>query len=240
MVCCLCKLDRELKNSHILPEFFYKPMYDNKHRFFALSPDPNERNRILRKGLREKLPCCDCEQKLSMYEKYVRDLLYGGVKFEVSQDRRTSYLTNVDYKKVRIFYISVLWRMSIASLEFFKNVNLGQHEEKLRIMILNENPGEPDQYGFLCFAPLFDDNALGDWLLQPDYVRLQQHRVYRALIGGLLYLYFVSSHNVSDIIKKRFVQKNGDWFITAEKIRDISFLDKTLAQLSKAQKSRKS
>jgi len=153
-----------------------------------MSPYPKEKTRTLQKGIREKLLCWDCEQKLSPYEKYVRELLYGGVELEVTQKGQTCCLRGINYQKVRIFYLSVLWRMRIASHHFFEKIDLGPHEEKLRIMVYNEDPREPDQYGFLCFAPLFDDHKLGDWMIQPDYTRLQQHRVYRALVGGLLYL----------------------------------------------------
>ena len=31
MKCALCKNNAELRNSHIIPELIYKPMYDDKH-----------------------------------------------------------------------------------------------------------------------------------------------------------------------------------------------------------------
>jgi len=33
MKCKICCQQKELRDSHIIPEFFYKPMYDDKHRF---------------------------------------------------------------------------------------------------------------------------------------------------------------------------------------------------------------
>ena len=53
--CKLCLNKSDLKNSHIIPEYFYKPMYDEKHRFFQVSIDPNEKNKFVQKGLRKYL-----------------------------------------------------------------------------------------------------------------------------------------------------------------------------------------
>jgi hypothetical protein len=214
-------------------------MYDKKHKFLGLSPIRNENDRTFQKGIREKLLCEECEQKLSIYEKYVRGVLYGGVEIEVSQDGRFFYLQGLDYKKIRIFYLSILWRMGVASHFFFQDVDLGPHEEKMRKMVLDEKPGEPDQYGFICIAALFDDNKLGEMIIQPHFIRLEQHRVYRVLIGGLLYFYFVSSHKINEEIAKRFIQKNGKWTIYVEKIRNIDFLDKLFTQLSRKRKQNK-
>lgn len=35
--CKLCLKEKELMFSHIIPEFFYEPMYDEKHRFMQIS-----------------------------------------------------------------------------------------------------------------------------------------------------------------------------------------------------------
>lgn len=79
MACRLCQKDKPLQNSHVVPEFFYKPSYDKKHRIYARISGKLAHMPPLQKGLREPLLCRDCEQKLSPYEKYNREILYGGV-----------------------------------------------------------------------------------------------------------------------------------------------------------------
>lgn len=37
MACALCRQERELKNSHIIPEFMYGSLHDEIHRFHLLS-----------------------------------------------------------------------------------------------------------------------------------------------------------------------------------------------------------
>jgi hypothetical protein len=41
--CKLCLKEKELCHSHIIPEFFYKPLYTDKHKFLAI-PSNKERN----------------------------------------------------------------------------------------------------------------------------------------------------------------------------------------------------
>ncbi len=80
MTCRLCQRHKPLQNSHVVPEFFYKPSYDEKHRIYARIGARLAGMPPLQKGFREPLLCWDCEQKLSPYEKYNREILYGGVE----------------------------------------------------------------------------------------------------------------------------------------------------------------
>ena len=65
MKCFLCLSEATLRASHVVPEFFYKPMYDEKHRFFTVSSDPERRDRMHQKGVRESLLCDDCEGRFA-------------------------------------------------------------------------------------------------------------------------------------------------------------------------------
>ena len=66
MNCRLCTLDRGLRNSHIIPESLYKPLYDKKHRAVHLTDfkGTNDYKKLkpLQKGLREKLLCNECPE----------------------------------------------------------------------------------------------------------------------------------------------------------------------------------
>jgi hypothetical protein len=70
MGCALCQQNKQLCDSHIVPEFMYQHMYDANHRFRVLSRNEVDATRFLRKGLREELLCRDCEAKFSKWESY--------------------------------------------------------------------------------------------------------------------------------------------------------------------------
>ncbi|MEI8342021.1 MAG: hypothetical protein WCH43_10875 [Verrucomicrobiota bacterium] len=53
--CRLCGLVKELQFSHIVPEWFYTRLYDDKGRIHVLSTDESSRHKQIQKGLREYL-----------------------------------------------------------------------------------------------------------------------------------------------------------------------------------------
>ena len=81
-ICKLCNLEKELRNSHIIPEFMYQNLYDHQpKRFYSLNVNVDEENkssnRIEQKGIREYLVCNDCEGILSKYENYAAETIYA-------------------------------------------------------------------------------------------------------------------------------------------------------------------
>lgn len=237
MACKLCGLEKPLQLSHIIPEFFYKPIYDEKHRIFPRMGGRLPKAPPLQKGIRERLLCRECEQKLSPYEKYNRRVLFGGTEIAVQQQGNTLLLSGLLYEKIRIFYLSILWRMSLAKgHRMWRNVQLGPHEEKIRGMIFRENPGEPHEYGFYCIVPLFDGTMVADWILEPDLVRNKNGRFYRVVMGGFLFLFHVSKVRLDRHLESRFVDKAGRWTITVVDARKIPFIQGEALRVYKALK----
>jgi len=198
--CRLCQNDATLQNSHIIPEFFYNPLYDEKHRFLLLTTSTEERNMYLQKGIREKLLCRDCEQFFGQLENYGRHFFYAvpekdhfELKYEDKEGRVV--VSNIDYAKFRLFQLSLLWRVGVSGLDVFADVDLGSHESQIRSMLCNKEPGSPEDYPCLLTGVLKEKGQpLVDLVIPPSKVYVQNHRCYRLLLGGCLWLFVVSSH----------------------------------------------
>ncbi len=225
MICRLCKEDHNLKNSHIIPEFFYKPIYDSKHRLLARKSGKLVQGRPLQKGIREKLLCEGCEQQLGRNEKYVREVLFGGTEISIQKFQNRLVLSNLDYTKVRLFFLSLIWRISVASEHaLWKNVDLGPHEEQIRQMVHDEKAGEPWEYGFLCILPFFNGTFVEDWILEPDWVRSDWGRFYRLVVGGCVYLFHISNQRLPEQVSELLIRKDGSWVISFKDARKMSFI----------------
>ena len=61
MICILCQQEKRLCDSHIIPEFAYADIYDDKHRAVTFSPIAPDERKFEQKGVRDKLLCTDCE-----------------------------------------------------------------------------------------------------------------------------------------------------------------------------------
>jgi hypothetical protein len=191
LVCRLCQEEHTLKQSHIVPEFLYKPLYQKGRRFFfALSTDKNRGNQILQKGLREELLCAKCETILSVYEKYVSELPIGQlVQKAILKNMRMATL-KVDYDLFRLFALSILWRASVSSLPFFGSVKLNPvEEEHLRSMLIHEDPGEPHFYGVFLTVPLSGGQPIHDRMLSPDFVISEGTVIFRFLMAGVVWVF---------------------------------------------------
>src|SRR5258708_489139 len=122
--CRLCLQKKELCDSHIVPEFFFARVYDEKHRFYGLSSVQERGIRLFQKGMREKLLCKDCEVKFSVFEHHARGVLYGGAGILIKDFGRYMVVGDIDYKKLKLFLMSLLWRLDVTTLPYFKGTPL--------------------------------------------------------------------------------------------------------------------
>lgn len=139
--CALCLEERPLRESHIIPEFVYESIYDDKHRFHTLGVD--QRAAYEQKGLREPLLCQRCETKVSVWEGYARSVFSGSAPVRFEHQGALTWLCDLDYKPFKLFLMSILWRAGVARGPFWTRVRLGPHAETLRRMLWEERPGEP-------------------------------------------------------------------------------------------------
>jgi len=140
-ICKLCKKEAVLRYSHILPEFFYLPLYDKQHRTVSVQSDQKEK--LVQKGIREYLLCQECETRFSRYENYAATLIKKIPTFLKDKSGLFVGSNGVDYEKFKLFQLSMLWRASVSQTKMFANVKLGNnHEERIRRILNDENPGK--------------------------------------------------------------------------------------------------
>ena len=206
-LCRLCQKESELRYSHILPEFFYLPLYDELHRTMSVPSD--EKQKLVQKGVREYLLCQGCETKLSKYEGYTARLIQEISNFSKDSSGLFFYSDNVDYRQFKLFQLSILWRAGVSRNKMFAQVELGaKHEERIRCMLVEENPGRFSDYG--CFITLFPNARKIDKIIwSPARLKLFGHNGYKFMTGNLMWYFFVTSHLPNAEIQSFFVQESG-------------------------------
>ncbi len=227
--CKLCLKKRVLKNSHIIPEFIYSSIYDEKHRLAIIS---NKGTMYAeQKGLREYLLCGDCEATLSKYERYI-SLNFVNQLENSNLNDELLLMEGLDYKQFRLFAVSILWRASVSSLYMFKYVQLGsKHEEILRQMIFNAEPGKPDQYSFTLSLVKNGDKVGTDRIMQPTWIKIDNHRGYYFVFGGLVWDFIVSSHKPPAWFVKKTISEEGIIPILIEDMKDMHFINDFMSEL---------
>lgn len=232
MACLLCEKDKKLCDSHIIPEFMYKPLYDDKHKFHQLSNFMDKNHEYLQKGLREKLLCRECELHISKFEDYAAKFFQGGTELRVTNFQDGIVVNQVDYTKFKLFQMSILWRMGVSSSPVFKKVSLGEkHENRLRKMILDENPGNPTDYGVLYSLIYEDSKLLNELIIPPGSFRYKGYRMYRLVVGGLLWGFVVSSHSGNFLAADDFLNETGRLFLYKTERRNLGFITEMAKKL---------
>jgi len=205
-VCKLCQKKSDLRNSHILPEFMYSKLYDEMHRTMSISSDKKEK--LIQKGVRENLLCQECETKLSKYEGYAVKIINNIPNF-VEDPSEKFFFSSVDYKLFKLFQLSILWRSGVSINQMFANVNLGKHEEKIRLMLVQNDPGKYIDYG--CFVMMMPNSQNIDRIIMPPMPeRLFGHNGFRFMTGNLFWYFIVSSHKIASVALPLLLQENGE------------------------------
>ena len=232
MNCALCQKAKKLCKSHIIPELFYKPLYDSKHRFPAIHSSTSKISRH-QKGFKEPLLCNGCEQKLSKYENYVGQILLKQYPKILKMKVRDKLHFSIDYKKSRLFYLSILWRMSIASHEYFQYFSIPRCNEKLRNLIFTNNPGNPNEFGCVVSAPLINGTFHADLFFDPHLSKISGDKVCWVVFGGLLYIFHLSFQHNDKRIAQAFIQRNNKWLIIISDARKVHFINRRLKSAQK-------
>lgn len=140
--------------------------------------------------------CRDCESIWEEWDNYAQQLLAiqprdAQVRYD-SNGQQIAYVINkYDYKKLKLFFISMIWRASVSSHPFFKRVSLGSFEEVAKTMICNTDPGSDDDFGVILSK---FDHPLGNPIADP----------YKTTLFGVnYYRFFLASYTADIKVDKR-------------------------------------
>lgn len=268
-VCKLCGLRKELRHSHIMPDFYIRNQEAliktgshgeaQPHSFVAIT-EPNVKDGWMQRnywekqlGWKEYLLCHDCEQRFGVHERKVRDFLYGnaapplkkltlgrmGPSLPAGSPREILEIREVeiDYRELKLFQMSLLWRAGVAEGKFFRYLNLGQkHEKILRQFLANDDPGWEEDYPCMMFDLRFKGlDSEGFWQ-EPISCHDEDkgQMLYKIIIGGYAFMYSVSSHPASQQFHTCCAKPSGKMFLHV--VRGDLFLERCAIRLRKAGK----
>ena len=218
--CRLCYTNSSLKESHIIPKFMLRFIRDKTmdNRFYELGINTNK---IVQDGPKEYLLCNECEQKIGRFEKYFKENIYlKHHRATMVQDNRCFMFNNLDYRSIKLFLLSVLWRMSISSLDQFDSVSLEEDEDKIRNMIYEENSGKRNDYPIVGIIPLINGRFQESWMCFPLVDKIKN--IHCIIIDGILYIISLTQYDLN--LSECMLNESGNWKMPALDIYQIPFL----------------
>lgn len=219
--CKLCdKSAKLIKKSHIIPNFMYKNMFDDNNRILLANlKNTSKPPQYRQSGLHEKyILCSKCEESLSKLERYTAHFLFGNnTKTPALFEKRLSsdgiksiMIKKIDYSKLKLCLLSIVWRAHISSDKFFKEINIGENENVIKKMLLENDCREEEVFKISIIGIQGIDNAPLRLSLNPTVKKMGDGYLAMFFING--FFYFINLEPKSDfkIFDKIFLKKIGE------------------------------
>jgi len=192
MICKGCQKEKNLVKAHIIPESFFRGLREGNSAPEIYSTAKEFYPKRAPIGVYDKEILCDeCEQIFQVFDDYVCQILINNESDLEPLNHAGSVvgyrINSINNDKLKLFFLSVLWRASISKHYFYSRVSLNKLESKLKNLIWNNNPGSKHDFSFVLAK--FEGDDAGRTIQNPFQERLFGIRYYRFyLYGYVLYI----------------------------------------------------
>lgn len=143
--CRMCRRVAPLVKAHVIPEAFFRVQRDGKEVPLLVAGRSDTFPKKAPIGVYDReILCAACEARFLQPDTYAAEVFLGRFDkhfrpLELPSKKVAFEGPEVDKAKVLLFLASIIWRASVSTHPFYKQVQLGEFEETLRVGLL-ENP----------------------------------------------------------------------------------------------------
>lgn len=233
--CRLCGNERPLCQSHIIPEFIYKPLYDptDKNRIYGFR-EKNKSVQVFQKGLWQYLFCRECEDVFHRYENhvspiYANDFWTQGVPLKYADGGicpDAVELKGINYTQFKLLFLSIFWRLSIST-KYFNQINLGPYHDTIKRMIVNCDAGTERRHGIMvCRLTLGGEHLSGLVGAFQNGRSGPQFRTHVVILGGYAIYLWLGKPDIPDKLIGFMTRERGSQVIPTlefEKMQSLHY-----------------
>lgn len=220
MVCKFCLKNKKLIKCHIIPTSFWQDNLDPYAEI--LSSNPESYPKKSQTGIYDtNLVCEDCERLFSPFDDYAYRLLLADIPSEkvfIYDEKISTYvIENYDYNRLKLFFISLLWRASSSNLPFFRSIKAKPFEGRLKEMIMKKDAGSEDDFSIALRR--FKERSYSTAMLNPHKTRLDGINFVIFYLGGFKVFIKVDKRRAPDDIRNVILKPNKPLCIFLTDIR---------------------
>lgn len=185
-VCRGCNQEKSLIDAHIIPESFFREIDVPEQPSILIEGNKESYIKRRPKGIYDQnILCLDCENKFQLADDYAQLLLLRSLDERKMLDGKGDvfFYESFNYKLLKRFVISLLWRASISKNIFYSHINLGPFEKMVKELLWNDSVGTEDEFDFF-FS--FLANLPKRSILQPIQSRFGSINVIQFYLGEIL------------------------------------------------------
>lgn len=215
MKCHLCLKDRKLIKSHIIPESFFLPLRSGKRVPVIHSNTPGVYPKRSPIGIYDKsILCSKCDSLIGEWDNYAQQLLLKDFAEDLAVlygTKKVAYkIDSFNYHKLKLFFVSILWRASISNHYFYKRVKLGSYQSIARKMIMENDPGSAELFS-VVIAKFSNPKVTS--ILDPHPDRIDGIKSYRFYMTGFVVHIKVDKRNYPALWKKFYIREGHPLWI---------------------------
>jgi hypothetical protein len=208
MICQLCGQKKKLIKAHIIPEGFFRPLRSGRKAPELHTNSKGVYPQRVPIGIYDKeILCADCDGKFSLWENHAHKVLIQNFTEDLAiywNGQRICYnIIDFDYKLFKLFFLSLLWRASISNHIFYHRISVGPFEQKLKDMILANDPGPPQTFA-VTLAKFSDPNITV--IMDPHLEKFSGINYCRFYLTGFVAYIKVDDRPVPDFMRDFYLR----------------------------------
>jgi hypothetical protein len=252
-ICKLCRSEATLVDAHIIPESFFRAINRGDGPLQIVSNDPSMHPKRAPVGVYDQnLVCRRCEDRFSPWDSYAADLLINRRDSEFAPFLTAEGLippatraSNVDYRNLRLFVLSLLWRAAASSHRYFSRIEISAQVNRLRELVLAADVGNQSEFGTV-FCRWVDDRSVlaGQFMVNPyEYDSTRGGaRMVRFLLGSFILDIQVDDTPLPEFLASVALAPNRPLYVIHRKLigsKDLDALEPAFRNVAaRAQKKR--
>jgi hypothetical protein len=161
----------------------------------------------------QNILCEECEPIFGDWDNYALRFLMEGPPWKAlyAQNQRVGYeIWEYDYKNLKLFFLSLLWRASVSQHPFYRRVNLGPREDVAKALIKKANPGTEHEFS-VTLAKF--DHPLGSAILDPHPEKWDDVNYYRFYLSSYVAYVKVDKRKAPNPHRDFILRKNPPLYV---------------------------
>jgi hypothetical protein len=225
MTCKFCLGDYKCIEAHIIPNSLYKPLLADPSGMLIVSNKSEIHPKRSHTGIYDsELVCEKCERLFSKFDDYAQSFFSAEIpdnNYIIHKNEKLAYfIEDVDYPKLKLFFISLLWRASVTNHPFFSKVDVGPFEVQLKKMITGDDPG--DENTFSVTITKYDETSLASAMLSPHRNKWCDINYYTFYLRGFKVYIKVDQRIAPDIMLNFMIRPHNRLLIPLLEFRKSS------------------
>lgn len=163
--------------------------------------------------LKEYLLCGECERKFNRYEDIAARFFRRINKLESQSRTSMTSESSLDYCKIKLFFLSLLWRCAVSSDAITQKVLLGSRLSQLTLLLQHDDPGPEDQFAVILRVLNASSEAKNAVLTVPMPMRRAGRLGYAMVGNGVEISWITDKRRVSQEDMPSILRQDGSWSI---------------------------